>query len=296
MTNKSLKIICFGEILWDVFPDKTLLGGAPLNVAMRLHSLGAQVTMVSSVGIDDRGHKAIQIMEDNGLSTHGVSRLEDIPTGQVLVSLSDGIAEYSITENAAWDHIIVSEEIIAEVKVADALVFGSLALRQPANREVLIRLLAHSSYSIFDLNLRSPYYSEETIIDLLKKPDFVKMNDEELDWVCETIGITTTNKKDQLKQLGEYTNASTICVTLGKDGAMVAHNSYLTSHPGYKVKVADTVGAGDAFLAGLIFKILSKTSVPDALNLACALGATVASKAGANCTVTTDELELLIHK
>ena len=119
MTNERLKIICFGEILWDVFPDKTLLGGAPLNVAMRLHSLGARVTMISSVGNDDLGDKAIEIMEDIGLSTHGISRLEDIATGQVLVSLSDGIAEYTIAENAAWDHIIISEEIITEVKEAD---------------------------------------------------------------------------------------------------------------------------------------------------------------------------------
>jgi len=290
MTNEAPKIICFGEVLWDVFPNKRLLGGAPLNVGMRLHTLGADVTLVSCVGDDEPGDRAIWEIQEHGLSTSTIHISENKPTGSVLVSLSDGIATYSISEDVAWDHIVVGEENKVKIRKADALVFGSLALRNDHNYTLLNNLLEDSSYSIFDLNLRPPYYSDLRILDLMRKSDLVKMNDEELEYVCEILKITNNGLEDRVEQIALRTQSDSICVTLGDKGAILLYDNIITKHPGYKVNVTDTVGAGDSFFAGLIYELLTGSGPEEALNTGCAIGALVASKQGANCRVTSEEV------
>jgi fructokinase len=290
MTNRIPKINCFGEILWDVFPDKELLGGAPLNVAMRLHSLGADVTMISSVGKDELGDKALQEIKDHGLSLSAVHISDDKPTGAVLVSLTNGIASYVIAEDVAWDHIRISKETRVKISKADALVFGSLALRNDHNLKVLNELLKETNYSIFDLNLRQPYYSKDLILDMMLKSNLIKMNDEELDYVCEILNIPGDSLEGRIAKIARTTQTDSICITLGEKGAIFLHNKVVTRHPGYKVKVADTVGAGDSFFAGLIYELLSGSGPKEALTTGCAIGALVASKKGANCRVTSEEI------
>lgn len=293
MNNKP-DIVCFGEVLWDVFPTKRLLGGAPLNVAMRLHSLGADTTMISSVGNDDLGKKALALISESGLSTDSINILKNIPTGTVFVVLTDGSATYTIDEGVAWDSISVSELTINKVAAADALVFGSLALRNEFNRTILNTLIDRSRYTIFDLNLRKPYFSETQIIELMNHADLVKMNDEELEFVCKALKIDSEEITIQLKEVSLLTNTRTICITLGGDGAMLLHNDVIYQQKGYPISVADTVGAGDSFLAGLICELLSNSPPEKALATACALGAIVASKHGANCIVSKDELQNIL--
>lgn len=288
--SRSPGIVCFGEVLWDVFPDKKLLGGAPLNVAMRLHSIGANVTMISCVGKDESGDKAIQEVKDHGLSVSAIQISDNKATGSVQVSLDKGIATYAISEDVAWDHIRVSEETRVKISKADALVFGSLALRNDHNLNLLNELLKETNYSIFDLNLRPPYYSKDLILDMMLKSNLVKMNDEELDYVCEFMNIPNDSLEGRIEHIAGTTQTDSICVTLGEKGAILLHNNTMTRHPGFKVNVADTVGAGDSFFAGLIYELLSGSAPEEALATACALGALVASKKGANCTVTSEEI------
>ncbi|KAA3625371.1 MAG: carbohydrate kinase [Flavobacterium sp.] len=290
MTNKNVHIVSFGEVLWDVFPEASLLGGAPLNVAMRLHTQGAEVTMLSTVGDDDLGHRALAEIQTQGLSTTGISVSAYKPTGQVLVSLSDGVAQYSILEDVAWDHITIPSVMIPKIKQADALIFGSLALRKKHNLQTLNELLEYSNFSIFDLNLRPPFYSDTLILDLMRKADLVKMNDEELVHVCRLLDIHTDDLQEQVLTIAEKTATRNICVTLGDQGAVLLYGKEFVTHPGYKVKVADTVGAGDSFFAGLIYHLLCGSNTETALDTACAIGALVASKKGANCEVTSREI------
>jgi len=293
MTSKTVRIVSFGEVLWDVFPGKSLLGGAPLNVAMRLHNQGAQVTMLSTVGDDELGHRALEEIQAQGLSTEGIAVSANKPTGQVLVSLTNGIAQYTIKEDVAWDHISLDPELIPKLKQADALIFGSLALRNDHNLQTLNTLLENSNFSIFDLNLRPPCYTDALILDLMNRADLVKMNDEELLYVCRLLDINTNDLREQVVTIAEKTSTPNICVTLGDEGAVLLYEKEYVSHPGYKVKVADTVGAGDSFFAGLIFHLLSGSNTETALDKACAIGALVASKSGANCEVTSREIDEL---
>ncbi|MCW5518621.1 carbohydrate kinase [Aureitalea sp. L0-47] len=295
MENKRPKVVCFGEVLWDVFPDKRLLGGAPLNVALRLHSLGAEVLMISAVGKDALGSEALTQIANTGLRTSGIITSETKPTGAVEVSLVDGIASYTITEDVAWDHLEVSDELMKEVAEADALVFGSLALRNKNNRELLNTLLEINSFGIFDLNLRPPHFTDELISEMMQKAHLIKLNDEELEYVSNLLKITHRSLDSRTAEIAYKTETDSICVTLGENGAFMVQLSedLISSHPGYKVSVKDTVGAGDSFFAGLIYELLSGSTTEQALTMGCALGALVASKSGANCEVSPDEINTL---
>ena len=156
--SKLPKIACYGEILWDVFPDLKRLGGAPLNVALRLHSFGAEVTMISAVGKDALGDEALTAIEATNLDTSFIQKVAN-PTGQVTVTLDvKGSASYDIEAGAAWDEIKATDDALKAVKEADALVIGSLAFRESHNLQAIESLIEIASYTIFDLNLRAPHY------------------------------------------------------------------------------------------------------------------------------------------
>jgi fructokinase len=230
-----------------------------------------------------------------GLRTSGIITSETKPTGAVEVSLKDGIASYTIAEDVAWDHIEVNDDLLEEVAGADALVFGSLALRNKRNRELLNELLNINSFGIFDLNLRPPHFTDALISEMMQKAKLIKLNDEELEYVCDLLKISVDDLDSSSAEIAYKTETDSVCVTLGENGALLVQLSedLVTSHPGYKVSVKDTVGAGDSFFAGLIFELLSGATAEQALTTGCALGALVASKKGANCRVTSEEIAII---
>ena len=291
--NKKPRIVCYGEILWDVFPDEKRLGGAPLNVALRLHALGAKTTMISAIGKDNNGIETLAYLDSNNFPTTYIQRSKR-PTGMVQVSLDHtGSASYTIAENAAWDHIQATPKAIVEVQQATAFVFGSLALREPYNQEQFEQLVSQANYTVFDLNLRHPYYDMDIILSLMELADCIKLNDEELELVVTLLDLEKETLEDELKAVAEATNTPTICVTLGADGAMLLHKEKIYTQEGYPTKVVDTVGAGDSFLAGLIYSLRTRQNPKKALELGCALGSLVAGKAGAKAKVTEREIEKL---
>jgi len=291
------KIVCFGETLWDIFPNERKIGGAPLNVACRLHSLGSEVHLISRVGKDDNGDQILKYLKAHGLNTHTIQIDNKFPTGIVKVNLdSSNTASYNIERPASWDFISLDNETLSKVKSSDALIFGSLACRNETSKKTLFTLLDENIFKVFDANLRPPHYSMDLILELIKRSDFIKLNDEELKEICDFVHIKDPDLTAQIIALSKFTKSRHICVTLGKDGAVFFSDNQIYKNDGYVVKVADTVGAGDSFLATLIHLILLKKSPQNSLDYACAMGSIVASKSGANEPISTHEIQQLLRR
>ncbi len=284
--------ICFGEILYDVFPNRERIGGAPLNVASRLSGLGIETEMISKVGDGEKGEKLISYLESKNIKTENIAKDPKHATGVVNVTLSaSGSATYEIAHPVAWDKIETSEGIKNSVQNADAFIFGSLICRDEVSRKTLFELLPEAKYRIFDINLRPPYYEKEVLVKLMEQADFIKFNDDELFEIAEMIGSPFNSIEQNLQYLSEKTNTKTICVTKGRHGAVLLKDGARYYNSGFKVKVKDTVGAGDSFLASLIAGLLKKEDPQAALDFACAVGALVAGEEGANPEISKEKIQ-----
>jgi len=291
-------VICFGEILWDVYPDKKIIGGAPLNVALRLHSYNVNVKIVSCIGPDEDGKKVEDYLSKNDLSQELIQKHATLKTGSVLITLDEkGSACYEIDKPVAWDAIHLTPTLIGTVKNTPYFLFGSLAARSIYNRDTLDRMLEVANTKIFDANLRQPHYDISMVYELMQKADLIKLNDEELEEICSVLGCQEKDLRSQINWLAQTTSTNSICVTKGEDGAVLYYEGNFYDHEGYKIKVKDTVGAGDSFLATLINELLLEQVSPQAsLARACAVGALVASREGANCIINEEEIALFNNK
>lgn len=291
----SKKVICFGEILLDVFPGGEKIGGAPLNVALRLKSLGIATTIVSKIGKDQLGKRLIDFIHQQGIGTEYIQQDAQFETGKVNVTLDqNGAASYEIAYPAAWDKIDLVPTLEEEVAQADLFLFGSLVTRDVVSKKSLLSLLKKASFKVFDVNLRAPHYSQTLIEDLMQKADLIKFNDEELAEISKAMGSQEKSLEKQLRFISVKTNTPKVCVTKGGDGALLLLNDQLYDQKGFPIKVVDTVGAGDSFLATLLEGILTNKAPEIALENACAMGAMVASSTGANPKITPEELHHFI--
>ena len=289
-------IVCFGEVLWDVFPTHKKIGGAPLNVAYRGSSLGHTVSLISAVGKDNNGNEILDYLKTNNINTQCIQLLDDYKTGKVQVTLSkNGSATYNIEYPCAWDKIILTESSKLAVKHADVFLFGSLITRDAISKNTLYELVKLANYKVFDLNLRPPHFNKEDIFHLMNEANFIKMNDEELYEISGLMGSKFNSLEQNLKFLAEKTNTEHICVTKGPFGAVLFYNNKLYYNSGYKVKVADTVGAGDSFLGSLISQLVNQVEPQKAIDFACAVGALVAQSEGANPQLSSEEIIAFIN-
>ena len=290
------KFTCFGEVLWDVFPTHKKIGGAPLNVALRLQSLDNEVAILSSVGNDERGRALLDYIIQNGLDVTCIEVSDKFKTGKVKVILNDkDSAFYDIEYPRAWDNIKITQESINLVKQSDGFVFGSLAARDDFSRKTLYGLIEHAKFKIFDLNLRSPYYTREVLSYLMNKADFIKFNDDELYEVCKNEGSKHLSLEQNIRYISKKTNTNNICVTKGRHGAVLMYDGKFYYNSGYLIKVIDTVGSGDSFLASLINKLLKNKDPQEAIDFACAVGALVAKSEGANPKITKERINKFIN-
>ncbi|OAD46626.1 carbohydrate kinase family protein [Polaribacter atrinae] len=290
------KVVCFGEVLWDIFPTHKKIGGAPLNVASRLSSFGHNVTMISALGEDNFGQKIIEYLKDNKVNTNHIQIKKQFQTGKVNVILDKrGTASYTINYPSAWDKISITEKAKNEVENADAFVFGSLIARDKTSRKTLYELIEAAKYKIFDLNLRQSHYTTDVLLYLMEKANFIKFNDDELYEVCKKIGSKYNSLEQNIRFIAAKTNTNHVCVTKGPHGAVLLYNDIFYYNSGYQINVIDTVGAGDSFLASLTSELLKKSTPQKAINFACAIGALVAQSEGANPKILQSEIETFIN-
>ena len=215
-------VICFGEVLWDVFPSGEKIGGAPLNVALRLNTLGVKTKIASRVGEDALGKRLLDFVAAENLSGDLIQVDATHGTGQVLVHLDEnGSASYTIAHPAAWDNIEALTNLIEKVKACDAFLFGSLVARDAISKSTLDQLLSHANYKVFDVNLRAPHYSIPLLEGLMNKADFIKFNDDELIEISQALGCKEEAMEQQIHFIAKKTQTKTICVTRGSEGALL---------------------------------------------------------------------------
>lgn len=283
------RILCYGEMLWDIFPDGAVPGGAPLNVALGLKKLGSDVFILSSCGKDKLGEHLLEYLHENGLSTKYVQQ-SNYPTGVVNVHLSEmKDASYEIVFPSAWDYIQKPETI----HQFDVLVFGSLSCRNKTSFETLVSLLNTTAFKIFDVNFRPPFIDQSIVEQLLKKADLVKMNHQELFQISAWNGLESMDLELAADLVFKKYSLKMLCITLGSEGAFLKTTDEELYQSGFKVKTIDTVGAGDAFLSGFIHYYIGDKPLKDALEFACRLGAWVASQKGANPPFIYENIENL---
>ena len=275
-------VLCFGELLWDRLPGGPRLGGAPANVAHHLAQLGVEARLASCVGEDEDGERALAQLREAGVDVTLVARSPRLPTGRVIVATdTPGAPRYHIEAPAAWDAILATAALLEAAAGADAIVYGTLAQRAAPSREALAAALdaAPGALRLCDLNLRPPFADPDVVRASLARATVLKLNEDEL---AALSGLLDLPAGDALPgHLREGFALRRIYVTRGSGGASAFDGEGRTDRPTPPVAVADSVGAGDAFTSALLFGELAGREAGRILEDACALGAFVASRAGA---------------
>ncbi len=279
-----MKVLCFGEILWDVYPDEKCLGGAPLNFGAHLAKHGEDVYMLSALGRDALGDEARKQVTAWGMKDNFVSALDTFETGKCLVTLDENaVPSYNLLEDVAYDHIGCDNV----PDTFDVLYFGTLALRGEYNRRALDGLLTlHTFKEVFvDVNIRAPFYSADTVRFAVNNATILKVSFEELKTVAELLDIEKCGDYGTFSTTlaDNFNNLKLIIITLGADGAYaydcVVKKAYFSVSD--KVKVVSTVGAGDSFSAAFLHKYLRGFDIQDCLAYANKIACKVVSEVDA---------------
>lgn len=283
--------LCFGEVLWDCLPRGMFLGGAPVNVAYHLHRHGIHAVPVTSVGRDFLGKEILRRLDHFGIRTSLVHRHPTLPTGAVIATVDEGgNATYEIIEGVAWDEIRIPESIKPLAEQAEAVIYGSLAMRTAVNRESLQAVLAqsHNAEKVFDVNLRPPFDDLNRVMTMAQRATVLKLNHEE---ASRLGGHPSTAHEENARKLAEITGTHTVCITCEADGAGLLVGRDWFREPGRPVQVKDTIGAGDSFLAALVTHLIIKREEPaHALQKACRVGEFIASCEGATPEYTSEDI------
>ncbi|MBX2923025.1 MAG: carbohydrate kinase [Chitinophagaceae bacterium] len=281
MNNNDYSAVCFGEILWDFLPDGTKQpGGAPMNVAYHLNQLGVSTAMISRIGDDELGKELFDYFTSKKVTGDFIQKDNEHETSRVLAKVDGNHVTYDIVKPVAWDFVEYNMTIEKLVSGARYFIFGSLGARSETSRRTLCELLEIAPCKILDINLRAPHYEKQTLDYLLQHADILKLNNDELQLLAGWYGING-DEKDIIAALQDKFHLNTILTTCGDKGAIVLDDGELYEHPGFVVKVADTIGSGDSFLAAFLSKYIAGAPLNDALSFACGMGAFIATKHGA---------------
>jgi len=294
---KRKTVVCYGEVLWDIFPTKTKPGGAPMNVAYHLQKFGVNSRMISRVGADDLGKKLLNLLEEWNIPVENCQIDSVHETGKVEAKVLPGNEmSYTIHAPAAWDFITPDESYDQLVSEADAFVFGSLVTRNETSRATLYDLIEKAKYRVFDINLRQPFYSRDIIEYLLYKCDLLKLNESELDLILKWFFNDSYSEEVAVRILQQKFKIDEVIVTKGSEGASYYTPTMSYSFPAFKVHVKDTCGSGDSFLAAFLAKKLENQPPKVGMLYATGLGAFVATNEGACPGYTVEELEEFISQ
>lgn len=282
MTEKQFTIIGIGEILWDLLPTGKHLGGAPANFAYISNQLGNQGIVLSRVGDDEFGNEIIDELKFKEIPSEFVQIDAENPTGIVNVKLENGQPSYEIVKNVAWDFLELSESWCEITQKSDAVCFGSLAQRNEVSGKTIREFVGVTKgLRIFDVNLRQGYFSEGILEKSFELANVVKLNHEELPIIVKLLNINGASVQICLEKLIQRFELNLICLTQGANGSLLKTRKEFSEHQGLKIKVADTIGAGDAFTAGMIHGLLRNWELYRINEFANRVGAFVASNTGA---------------
>ncbi|MFZ1086712.1 MAG: carbohydrate kinase [Terracidiphilus sp.] len=280
-------ILGMGEVLWDLLPDGPRLGGAPANFTVMAARLGNHAVLLSRLGRDELGGEAVERLKQLSADASVLQLDEEHETGRVTVAFEGGQPQYTIHQPAAWDFLALTDKWLELAEKADALCFGSLAQRSEASRQTIQTLVEKAPAScvrVFDVNLREPFYSAEIIQQSLELASVLKMNDTEAPLVLSLLGLPVEEscslKSGAERILREFPSLQMVAVTRGGHGSLLATRAESDEHPGISVKVADTIGAGDAFTAAMTHSLLRGASLAKVNEAGNCWGAWVASQAG----------------
>jgi fructokinase len=295
MDPKKYTIVGIGELLWDLLPNKKQLGGAPANFSYMTHLLGDAGIVASRLGTDPLGDEARKTLAALQIDTSHVQTDPAHPTGTVLVHLAaDGQPSYEIIEPVAWDFLEWTPQWQALARHADAICFGSLSQRSRVSRETVrtfLRWTEPTALRVFDVTLRQNFYSRGVLEESIRSANIVKCNEEELSTLVRLFGSSAKTIDEAAHAfLGAY-DLELVCVTRGERGSNLYSRRGTDKHPGLSVKVADTVGAGDAFAAALVHHYLRGSSLKTINEAANQMGAWVASQPGATPPANEEILE-----
>ncbi|QHT71115.1 carbohydrate kinase [Rhodocytophaga rosea] len=290
------KIICFGEMLWDILPSGVMPGGAPMNVAVHFNYNGFSPAIISRIGDDLLGKSLVERLQEKGVATRYIQIDEKHPTSVVKANIGNKRdVVYEIAPSVAWDYIEYDEQVTQLISKCDLFIYGSLASRNKITYDTLLKYLLIARVKVFDVNMRPPHYSPKLIQLLMNHADIVKMNERELIEIMSWFGKIAPHKEAMtfIKQRFELDK---ILVSRGEKGAILLCEEGYIEHSGYQVEIEDTIGSGDAFLAAFLSKILQKAPIREAMEFACATGALVATKSGALPQFTQNEIKNFIHE
>ncbi|GAB3959508.1 carbohydrate kinase [Spirosoma harenae] len=279
-------IICFGEVLWDVLPTGKQPGGAPMNVAVHLRNFGMSSLLISRVGNDELGREMLEFLREKHLPTAYVQLGASQLTGVAKANLTDrNEVVYRILQPVAWDFIQYDDSLSALYQKS-ILVYGSLVARSQVSRNTLHKLLDQAALRVFDVNLRAPHYTPLDVTYLLQKADILKVNHNELAEIVSWYTAEILSEQAAMEFVRDRFNLKMVCLTRGENGASLLNKDGYTEHPGFQVKVEDTIGSGDSFLAAFLYKLLQGEAPGKILEFACAVGAYVAGQRGATPIVS----------
>lgn len=291
-------VVALGEILWDLLPAGPRLGGTTANFAIGCARLGRPAALVSSLGADTWGARArveLSARKTDGaelLDTSLIQTAEGVPTGIVEVTVRpDGQPVYSIGSPAAWDRIEATAEAESAVRAAQAVCFGTLCQRDPVSRASIRKLVAAVGprcLRVLDVNVRAPFFSEEVAQWSMAHADLVKISEEELNLVARALGLDGMAGEDPAQieacgrtLLGANPSLAVLAITMGPRGSLLLTAQDADYHPGFRIEVADTVGAGDAYTAGLVHAWLAGGSLRQVNLVGNLCGSYVAGQRGA---------------
>lgn len=280
-------VMILGEVLGDVFPEQTIIGGAPYNVARHCHALGLQVQLLSAVGEDALGARILHEMQAWGLSSQGVQTIPDLPTGQVMVHFESGEHRFEILDAQAYDALSLSAmRPLLQRTHADLAYIGTLAMRHAPMQQVVASWLQQLDCPVFcDINLRAPWYGRTSVLMALQAADVLKINHEELPIVCKLAELGVSEDMEAAAhQLITAFKLSEVFVTCGAAGSFWVNNAGQVLHApvaSLRRPFVDSVGAGDAYSAIIIRGLLAGSARSAMLAQAADFSAAICSERGA---------------
>jgi fructokinase len=276
-------IVGVGEALWDMLPSGKHLGGAPLNFAYIASLLGDRAVIATRIGEDALGREIREELNSRNIDASAIQIDAELPTGTVDVKFHNGQPEYEFRRPVAWDALEWSSAWQRLARRCNAVCFGTLAQRSAQSRSTILRFLEHTPASclrVFDINLRKPFYSRMMIEAALRFTTVLKMNDVELPEIAEMFAISGQSPTDLMLAMRQKLGVKLLLVTRGERGAAATDGFRVVEHPGFAVKVRDTIGAGDAFSAAVTHCLIRGVDLEQTLAFANRWASWVASQAG----------------